>query len=43
MPVLRCYLMFTIPALLFAGEFWQDKKPSDWTEKDVKRLLRRSQ
>jgi hypothetical protein len=34
--------MFTIPALLFAGEFWQDKKPSDWTEKDVKRLLTKS-
>jgi hypothetical protein len=34
--------MFTIPALLFAGEFWQDKKPSDWSEKDVKRLLTKS-
>ena len=42
MPVLRRYLMFTIPALLFAGEFWQDKKPSDWSEKDVKRLLTKS-
>jgi hypothetical protein len=42
MPVLRRYLVFTIPALLFAGEFWQDKKPSDWTEKDVKRLLTKS-
>src|ERR1039457_2953158 len=42
MPVLRRYLVFTIPALLLAGEFWQDKKPSDWSEKDVKRLLTKS-
>jgi hypothetical protein len=40
--MLRRYLVFTMPALLFAGEFWQDKKPSDWSEKDVKRLLTKS-
>jgi hypothetical protein len=42
MLMLRRYLVFTMPALLFAGEFWQDKKPSDWSEKDVKRLLTKS-
>ena len=42
MLMLRRYLVLTMPALLFAGEFWQDKKPSDWSEKDVKRLLTKS-
>ena len=29
MLMLRRYLVLTMPALLFAGEFWQDKKVVD--------------
>ncbi|MGA2324803.1 MAG: hypothetical protein ABSH05_00810 [Bryobacteraceae bacterium] len=29
-------------AILLAGEFWQDKQPSDWTDKDVQRLVTKS-
>ena len=29
-------------ALLLAGEFWQDKQPSDWTGKDIQRLVTKS-
>ena len=29
-------------ALLLAGDFWQDKKPSEWTEKDIQRLETKS-
>lgn len=33
---------FTIPALLSAGDFWQDKPASEWSDKDVKRLVTKS-
>lgn len=29
-------------AILLAGEFWQDKQPSEWTDKDVQRLETKS-
>lgn len=29
-------------AILLAGEFWQDKQPSDWTDKDIQRLVTKS-
>jgi hypothetical protein len=29
-------------AFLLAGEFWQDKQPSDWTDKDIQRLVSKS-
>jgi hypothetical protein len=29
-------------ATLLAGEFWQDKQPSDWTDKDIQRLVTKS-
>ncbi len=29
-------------AVLLAGEFWQDKQPSDWTDKEVQKLQTKS-
>ena len=37
---MRTLLAISLPlAALLAGEFWQDKPSSDWSDKDVKRLL----
>jgi hypothetical protein len=33
---------FAFPAFLAAGDFWQDKPASEWSDKDVKRLVTRS-
>src|SRR5947209_6883793 len=37
-----CTIISLTPLLLLAGDFWQDKEPSDWTGKDVKRMLTKS-
>src|SRR4051812_1909623 len=37
-----CTIIGLTPLLLLAGDFWQDKEPSDWTGKDVKRMLTKS-
>src|SRR5262245_11951996 len=31
---------FELP--IWAAEFWNDKQPSEWSEKDIDRLLKRS-
>lgn len=33
---------FTFPALISGGDFWQDKPASEWSNKDVKRLVTKS-
>lgn len=35
-------IVLSSAAILLAGEFWQDKQPSDWTDKDVQRLETKS-
>ena len=34
--------LISASAVLLAGEFWQDKQPSDWTEKEIQRLVTKS-
>ncbi|MGO9097522.1 MAG: hypothetical protein ACLQGV_20160 [Bryobacteraceae bacterium] len=34
--------LISASAVLLAGEFWQDKQPSEWTEKEIQRLKTRS-
>jgi hypothetical protein len=35
-------LVFAIPVLLLAGDFWKEKKPADWSEKEAKKMTERS-
>jgi hypothetical protein len=34
--------LISASAVLLAGEFWQDKQPSEWTEKEIQRLKTKS-
>lgn len=31
-------LLFAVPLLLLAGDFWKEKKPADWSEKEAKKM-----
>jgi hypothetical protein len=35
-------LVLALPALLSAGDFWKEKSPADWTEKEARRMTRNS-
>lgn len=35
-------LFLAIPALMMAGDFWKEKKPADWSEKEAKKMTRDS-
>jgi len=35
-------LFLAIPSLLLAGDFWKEKKPADWSEKEAKKMTRDS-
>ncbi len=35
-------VLISTPLFLFAAEFWQQKNPSEWTDKEVNRLLTKS-
>ncbi|HNY41656.1 MAG TPA: hypothetical protein PKJ41_14745, partial [Bryobacteraceae bacterium] len=35
-------LVFAIPVLLMAGDFWKDKSPADWSEKEAKKMTEES-
>ncbi|MBA3976246.1 MAG: hypothetical protein C0504_18720 [Candidatus Solibacter sp.] len=35
-------LVLALPALLSAGDFWKEKSPADWTEKEARKMTRSS-
>ncbi len=35
-------LLFAVPVLLLAGDFWKEKKPADWSEKEAKKMTENS-
>ncbi len=35
-------LVFALPVVLLAGDFWKEKKPADWSEKEAKKMTENS-